>query len=211
MESKSRDCRCGLSCPPIVQTGDRCTDIWEDAKKPGETWAIALSEDGQYLAATSSDGRINVWDNLADGAKIREFETKGSFGMSIDMVGTRDLLHYSYSCVCSPWMADLRLLATRMVGSISSITTLEDSSTPCQVRKSNYFLQQLIDRCTGLIRSVRAVAFSPGGKLLAAAGESKVIALYDVSSGEQVAILAGHGAWILSLDWSATGEYLLSG
>lgn len=27
-----------------------------------------------------------MWDNLADGAKIREFETKGSFGMSVDLV-----------------------------------------------------------------------------------------------------------------------------
>ena len=27
-----------------------------------------------------------MWDNLADGAKIREFETKGSFGMCIDLV-----------------------------------------------------------------------------------------------------------------------------
>ena len=68
-----------------------------------------------------------------------------------------------------------------------------------------------VEGVIGLIRSVRGVAFSPGGKLLAAAGESKVIALYDVSSGEQVAILSGHGAWIFSLDWSDTGEYLLSG
>ena len=52
-------------------------------------WAIALSENGQYLASTSFDGRINVWDNLADGAKIREFETKGSFGMSIDLVSLK--------------------------------------------------------------------------------------------------------------------------
>ena len=63
----------------------------------------------------------------------------------------------------------------------------------------------------GLVNPVRSVAFSPGGKLLAAAGHSKVIALYDVSSGEQVANLLGHGAWVLSLDWSDTGEFLLSG
>ena len=63
----------------------------------------------------------------------------------------------------------------------------------------------------GLIKPVRAVAFSPAGKLLAAAGDSKVIALYDVPSGEQVANLVGHGAWIFCLDWSDTGEYLLSG
>lgn len=35
-----------------------------------------------------------MWDNLADGAKIREFETKGSFGMSIDLV---------YNMVTTSW------------------------------------------------------------------------------------------------------------
>jgi superkiller protein 8 len=56
-----------------------------DGNKAGEIWAIALSEDGQFLASTSYDGRINVWDLLANRSKIREYETKGSFGMCIDM------------------------------------------------------------------------------------------------------------------------------
>lgn len=60
-------------------------------------WAIALSEDGQYLAATSMDGRINVWDNLANREKIREFETKGSFGMSIDLVYRTSTFQYIFS------------------------------------------------------------------------------------------------------------------
>jgi superkiller protein 8 len=56
-----------------------------DGNKASEVWAIALSEDGQFLASTTYDGRINVWD-LTDGRKkIREYETKGSFGMCIDM------------------------------------------------------------------------------------------------------------------------------
>jgi superkiller protein 8 len=59
-------------------------------KGAGEVWAIALSEDGQYLAATTYDGRINVWDLLGDGAqKIREYETgsagSGSFGLCVDL------------------------------------------------------------------------------------------------------------------------------
>ncbi|MBN0049381.1 hypothetical protein JS756_36155 [Streptomyces actuosus] len=58
---------------------------------------------------------------------------------------------------------------------------------------------------------MRTVAFSPAGKLLAAAGDSKVIVLYDTSSGEQVANLPGHSSWILSLSLRSTGEYLLSG
>jgi superkiller protein 8 len=62
-----------------------------DGNKAGEVWAIALSEDGQFLAATTYDGRINVWDlsdaagQGAKGKKIREYETKGSFGMCVDM------------------------------------------------------------------------------------------------------------------------------
>ena len=51
-------------------------------------WAIALSEDGQYLAGVAQDGRIRVWD-LSDGGKqLRDHETKGSFGTCIDLVSS---------------------------------------------------------------------------------------------------------------------------
>lgn len=63
----------------------------------------------------------------------------------------------------------------------------------------------------GLVHPVRSVAFSPASSLLAAAGDARIIALYDVKSGEQVANFTGHGGWVLTLDWSDTGEYLLSG
>lgn len=150
-----------------------------DGNEAGEVWSIALSEDGQYLAATSFDGRINVWDNLANGAKIREFETKGSFGMSIDL------------------SVDGRFTAS---GHENGGIYIFNNDTG-----------RLFHSLPGLVKPVRAVAFSPRGTLLAAAGDSRVVALYDVSSGDQVATLTGHGAWIFSLDWSDTGEYLLSG
>lgn len=58
---------------------------------------------------------------------------------------------------------------------------------------------------------VRSVRFSPASTLIAAAGDSRVIALFDANSGEQVASLAGHQSWIMCLDWSSTGEWLASG
>lgn len=70
---------------------------------------------------------------------------------------------------------------------------------------------RLLHSLPGLIKPVRDVKFSPASKLLAAAGDSRIISLYDPSSGEQVANLSGHSAWITSLDWSFTGQYLLSG
>lgn len=57
----------------------------------------------------------------------------------------------------------------------------------------------------------RSVRFSPASTLLAAAGDSRVIALFDAKSGEQVASLSGHQSWIMCLDWSSTGEWMASG
>ncbi|KAF2142622.1 uncharacterized protein K452DRAFT_270420 [Aplosporella prunicola CBS 121167] len=149
-----------------------------DGNKAGEVWAISLSEDGRYLASTTYDGRVNVWETSSK-EKIREYETKGSFGMSI---------HLS---------VDGRFTAS---GHESGSVYIFNNDTG-----------RLLHSLPGLIKPVRALAFSPGCKLLAAAGDAKTIAIYDVSSGEQIANLSGHAAWIMSLDWSDTGEYLLSG
>lgn len=64
---------------------------------------------------------------------------------------------------------------------------------------------------TGLIQPIRTLSFSPLSTYLAAAGDSATIALYSVAHGEQVANMTGHTAWIFSIDWSFTGEYLASG
>ncbi|TVY19108.1 Meiotic recombination protein rec14 [Lachnellula arida] len=151
----------------------------EDGNKAGEIWAIALSEDGQYLAATTYDGRINVWDLVGERKKIREYETKGSFGMCIDV------------------SRDGRFTAS---GHENGAVYVFNNDTG-----------RMLYSLPGLVKPVRTVAFSPAGTRLAAAGDARVIALYDVQHGEQVADLTGHSAWIFSIDWSDTGEYLLSG
>jgi superkiller protein 8 len=65
-------------------------EVATSSNKPGEAWALALSEDGGYLAATTNDGRINVWDIASEGnPKIQEYETgspgSGSFGLCVDL------------------------------------------------------------------------------------------------------------------------------
>lgn len=54
--------------------------------KTAGIWAPALSQDGQYLAGTTQDGHIKVWDLLGNGEQIRDHDTKGSFGTCIDLV-----------------------------------------------------------------------------------------------------------------------------
>lgn len=69
----------------------RLTNL-EDDGKVGEVWAIKLSADGQYLAGTTHDGHIKVWDIQNGAEQIRDFETKGSFGTCIDIVCSPGIL-----------------------------------------------------------------------------------------------------------------------
>ncbi|KAM3420843.1 hypothetical protein BST61_g4083 [Cercospora zeina] len=155
-----------------------------DKKNAGEHWAPALNENGQYLAVTTSDGRVNVYDTSSleptssSAEKIAQYETKGSFGMSIDL---------------SP---NGEMTAT---GHQNGSIYIFNNST-----------KRLAHSLSGLIKLVRSVKFSPANKFLAAAGDSRIIALYDTQSGEQVANLTGHGSWITSLDWNWSGEFLVS-
>jgi superkiller protein 8 len=58
--------------------------------KKSEVWAVALDEKGRYLSTSAFDGKARVWD-LSLGPEawsepVREYETKGSFGLCVAMV-----------------------------------------------------------------------------------------------------------------------------
>ncbi|KAK4150303.1 hypothetical protein C8A00DRAFT_46279 [Chaetomidium leptoderma] len=151
----------------------------------GDVWAIALSSDEGYLACTTSDGRIHVWD-IAARDKIQSYETGarggGSFAMAVDL------------------SRDGRLTAS---GHESGAVYVFNNDAG-----------RMVYSLSGLAKPVRAVAFSPGCKRLAAAGNAGVIAIYDMEHGEHVGNLtapSSRPAWITSLDWNDTGEYLLTG
>ncbi|KXJ96422.1 WD40-repeat-containing domain protein [Microdochium bolleyi] len=171
-------------------------------KSAGEAWAIALSDNGQFLATTTYDGRINVWDvskstsEQASATKIREYETgsagSGSFGLCVDL------------------SQDGRYTAS---GHQNGSVYVFNNDTG-----------RLAYSLPGLVKPVRAVAFSPLSTRLAAAGDAGMIAIYDTKHGEHIGNLtsgqqsggggsggSGGTAWITALDWNDTGEYLLSG
>ncbi|KAH7015406.1 WD40-repeat-containing domain protein [Ilyonectria destructans] len=159
-------------------------EITGPSAKPGEAWALALSEDGKYLATTTNDGRVNVWNIVDENKhKIREYETgspgSGSFGMCVDL--SRDG-KYTAS------------------GHQNGAVYIFNNDTG-----------RVLYSLSGLAKPVRTVSFSPGNTRLAAAGDAGIIALYDMKHGEHIGNLTGHSSWITAVDWSDTGEFLLSG
>jgi WD40 repeat protein len=59
--------------------------------------------------------------------------------------------------------------------------------------------------------TVRSLAMSPDGKLLAGGGENGLVQLWDVVTGKSALKLTGHGDYVLSLAFSADGKLLASG
>jgi superkiller protein 8 len=61
-------------------------------EKAGEHWALAISPEGKFLATTTHDGRVNVYDTTKINEEVKaaqtlaQFETKGSFGTCVDIV-----------------------------------------------------------------------------------------------------------------------------
>lgn len=55
-------------------------------KGVGDSWAVALSSDENYMACTTHDGKIHVWD-LRSKSVVQTYETggsgNGSFGLSV--------------------------------------------------------------------------------------------------------------------------------
>ena len=161
-------------------------EIKADKTAAGEHWALALGEDGRYLAATTHDGRIHVYDTTSSSAenatkptKIAEYQTKGSFGLAVDLSSNGNMTASGHQ---------------------NGTIHLFNNST-----------RALTHSLPGLIKPVRTVKFSPACTFLAAAGDARIISLYDTSSGQQVAVLTGHASWIMSLDWNWSGEFLVSG
>lgn len=58
---------------------------------------------------------------------------------------------------------------------------------------------------------VKAVDFSPDGRLLASGAGDETLCLWDLATGKPLSILVGHDDWVLDLAFSPDGRLLVSG
>ena len=197
----------------LASANSREFKLWDGEKKEslGDLGAenagaqsLALTHDGLWLIACSSDGRATVWDVEKKTEKTKlEQNPSAAVAATEPDVATSDKppapptdapeaeaiqsLAYSHD---GKWLA-----VAREDGRISIRTAIDGK----------------IHREIEAFGDVAAcVAFSPNSELLAAGSFEKTIKIWKVAAGEPIAELTGHTNWVFSISFSPDGATLAS-
>jgi WD40 repeat protein len=153
--------------------------------------AAAFSADGTQLATASRDGTVRIWDPVS-GQELHRLERKGAWFTSVAFSPDGKLV-----------AAGRALLGGTLLGK-----TMPDTGEVMvwEVPKGEQRF-----RLTGPTGPVLAVAFSPDGKSIAAAGADKIVRQWETATGKETTKLADREDAVESILYSADGRLIASG
>ena len=201
-------------------------ELWDLETRTGTTTslsggatAVAISSHGATLASGSSSGQVELYD-LEGGQLLAT--------LSGHTHPIRSLAFSPDGTILASGAADAILLGdlaaqTRTATLPAGATSVAFSPDGATLASGSGDGVQLWDLATQTDVAtyrhsdarwgpgVSAVAFSPDGTLVASGGDDKTVRLWNVATGENVAVLEGHDDPVKSVAFSSDGTLLASG
>ncbi|KAI1822993.1 WD40-repeat-containing domain protein [Xylaria intraflava] len=170
---------------------------------------ISITQDGDSLAAAAA-GNLFVWSIPSfEGHILRDHGASHGFVQRVSFSYDGHFLASSAGPDITIWDAAAckvirRLPARKRVSSDEA--SLEEIGGKIQ-----FHGPVPPDNAAGHSSNIHGLAFSPDGKFLASGSEDSTARIWDIGSGETVAVLRYHGSPVNSVSFSADGTYLATG
>lgn len=179
----------------LLYSGDRAgvIKLWQvnlDAElisidsQQGKVNCLAISPDGKLMVSGGSDKTINLWNlDLTETRSINYLVTLKAHQLAVNKIAFNPIeSEVKFASVSS----DRRVILWGM-----------ESTSPLSIFTTH-------------TQAVKAIAFSPDGKLLATAGDDGLIQIWDMDSRKLVRTMSAHRWTISSLSFLADENTLVS-
>jgi WD40 repeat protein len=186
----------------------------------GNLLCVAVSPDGQYIAAGDASNQIRLW-RVSDGQLLLNcqghpdwvrsvvFDAEGKMLIS----GSDDQTIRCWDIQSGECLKVLSGPASRFASLALSADdrTVVSSGEDGIVRLWNLETGDCVKTLEGHTQQIWSVALSPDGQTIASGSEDQTIRLWEIRTGQCLNVLEGHTNWIQSVAFSPDGKLLASG
>ncbi|HZO12113.1 MAG TPA: WD40 repeat domain-containing protein, partial [Polyangiaceae bacterium] len=178
-------------------------------------YGVAISRDGRTIAAACQDKGVYLFDGRSAAQRVLRGHRDQVSAVALSPDGKR-LASGSLTGELFLWDAATGKLSKRIAGHEGRINGLSFSADGSLLASASADGTLRISRDGSLVRTLRSdearhsVALSPDGKIIAAAGKNRTIALFNVASGDAIATLSGHDDVVEEVTFSPDGKLLAS-
>src|SRR5579875_1042919 len=152
------------------------------------TQRASFPPDGPTVGTSSLGGVVRIW-NGPDGQQVHGFYQDGAIAMNALAFAPND--------------------SRLAVGGADSVLRLWQNGLACQMEGNGDAAGQCLDapqHLAGHTQAIRALAWSPDGRLLASAGDDGLLLIWYPAQSSVPLLKVPHNAPVLAVSWSPDGE-----